>query len=99
MSSHVIPLKIYWGIFALLILLTGVTVGVAYIDLGPFNLFVALGVAGLKATLVVLYFMHVKYSERLIGLFVVGGVFWLVIMLVFLLVDYMSRGWLEVQGW
>ena len=99
MSSHVIPLKIYWGIFFALVALTGVTVGVAYIDLGAFNLFVALGVAGVKATLVVLYFMHVKYSERLIGLFMIGGVFWLCIMLLFLLTDYMSRGWLPVEGW
>jgi len=99
MSSHVLPLKIYWSIFFILIALTGATVMVAHMDLGAFNLFVALGVAGVKATLVVLFFMHVKYNERLIGLFVVGGVFWLCIMLLFLVTDYMSRGWLPVKGW
>lgn len=99
MSSHVLPLKTYWGVFILLIVLTGVTVWVAHEDLQAFNLFAALGIAGVKATLVILFFMHVKYNERLIGLFVIGGVFWLCIMLLFLLSDYMSRGWLPVKGW
>mgnify|MGYP001235432772 CR=1 FL=1 len=99
MSAHVIPLRVYWLIFGLLLILTGATVGVAFVDLGFFNLFVALGIAGIKATLVVMYFMHVKYNERLIGLCVIGGVFWLVIMLLFLLTDYFSRGWIPVEGW
>ncbi len=99
MSAHVLPIRVYLVVFFSLLLLTWATVEVAFIDLGSLNLFVALGIAGFKATLVVMYFMHVKYNERLIGLFVVGGVFWLTVMLFFLLVDYWSRGWQPVPGW
>jgi len=99
MSAHVLPIRVYLVVFVALLVLTGATVSVAFVDLGTLNLFVALGIAGLKATMVVMYFMHVKYNERLIGLFVIGGVFWLTVMLFFLLTDYWSRGWQPVPGW
>jgi cytochrome c oxidase subunit 4 len=99
MSAHVLPIRVYLVVFVALLVLTGATVSVAFVDLGTLNLFVALGIAGLKATMVVMYFMHVKYNERLIGLFVMGGVFWLTVMLFFLLTDYWSRGWQPVPGW
>ena len=61
MSDHVVPLKIYYRIFASLMVLTAITVGIAFVDLGYLNTFVAVTIAVIKATLVVLFFMHVKY--------------------------------------
>lgn len=93
-SAHIVPTRIYYVIFGLLLLCTYLTVQVAYFDLGVFNSVVALGIASFKATVVVLYFMHVKYSPRLTWLVVIGGVFWLGILLVFTISDYLTRGWL-----
>jgi cytochrome c oxidase subunit 4 len=74
--------------------LTAITVGVAFINLGPFNFPVAIGIAILKATLVVLFFMHVKFSSRLTKLFIATGFFFLLILFTLTLSDYVSRGWL-----
>ncbi len=63
-SEHILPSAMYWGIWALLIVLTVVTAWVANIDLGRFNTVVALVIATCKATVVVLFFMHVKYTQR-----------------------------------
>jgi cytochrome c oxidase subunit 4 len=92
---HIAPLSMYIGIFLTLMVLTGVTVAVAYVDLGAFNNVVALGIAGFKATLVVLFFMHVKYASRLTQLFAVTGIFFLVILLGLTMVDYGSRTWVN----
>ena len=73
--------------------LTAVTVGVAFVNLGAFNFPVAIGIAITKATLVILFFMHVQYSTRLTWAVVVGSVFWLGILLVFLMSDYLTRSW------
>ena len=94
--SHIASVKSYVGIFLALMVLTGVTVAVAYVNLGQFNKVVALGIASLKATLVILYFMHVKYSSHLTKLVVVGGFFFLVVLLGLTLADYATRGWLPV---
>ncbi|HUP38589.1 MAG TPA: cytochrome C oxidase subunit IV family protein [Vicinamibacterales bacterium] len=90
---HIVPLKIYYGIFAILLVLTGVTVGVAYIDLGRWNTVAAIAIACFKAMIVVLYFMHVKYSTRLIKLTVIAGVYWMVILFGLTLSDYLTRAW------
>ena len=92
-KHHIVPVRIYYAVFATLMVLTGVTVGVAYLDLGPINAVVALVIACIKATIVVLYFMHVKYSSRLIKLTVVAGLYWMVILLGLTLGDYLTRGW------
>ena len=63
-QHHVVPTKIYYAIFATLMVLTGVTVAVAYVDLGPLNTVVALAIACFKALIVVLFFMHVKYRLK-----------------------------------
>jgi cytochrome c oxidase subunit 4 len=97
-SDHVVSIRLYLAIFATLIILTALTVWVAFIDLGPLNLIVALGVAVTKATLVVLFFMHVKYSSRLTWLVVVSGFFFLAIMLGLTMSDVVSRGWLGTPG-
>ncbi len=100
MSGHIVPVKIYLAIFAILIVLTGVTVGVAFADLGLMNIVVALTIAVFRATLVILYFMHVRYESRLSWVFVGAGFFWLAILIVFTLSDVLTRDWLAVPvGW
>jgi cytochrome c oxidase subunit 4 len=93
-AQHVVPRKIYFAVFTALIVFTATTTAVSFIDLGPWNTVVALGIAFLKATLVVLFFMHVKYSPRLTQVTIAGGLFWLAIMIVLTLSDFMTRGWL-----
>ena len=96
MSEHVVPRKVYYAVFVALLVLTAITTAVAFVDLGPWNTVVALGIAFLKATLVALFFMHVKYSSRLTQIVVAGGLFWLAILIVLTLSDFVSRGWLPV---
>ena len=91
-ATHVLPLRIYFGVFFALLVLTGTTVGVAFIDLGPFNNVVALGVAVLKATLVILFFMHVRWASRLTWVVAMAGFFWLLLLFA-VIGDYISRGW------
>jgi len=82
------------AIGAILLVLTATTVGAAFVNLGPFNPVVALLIATIKATLVVLFFMHVKgASEKLTGAVVVSGFFFLAILLSLSLADYMTRSW------
>ena len=84
----------YIAIGATLIVLTVVTAGVAFINLGPFNPVVALLIACIKATLVILFFMHVKgASEKLTAAIVVSGFFFLLILLALSLADYLTRSW------
>lgn len=93
-GHHVVPVRLYVTIFVSLMVLTAITVAVAFVDLGPLNNLVMLGIAVGKATLVVLYFMHVRYSTRLIPLVAGAGVFWLLILFGFTMSDYLTRGWL-----
>jgi cytochrome c oxidase subunit IV len=94
-EHHLVPIKNYLGVFALLLVLTAITVVVARFDLegiwGPLNAIVALTIAVIKATAVVLIFMHVRWSSRLTQVIVVSGIFWLMIMLAFTLSDYATR--------
>jgi cytochrome c oxidase subunit 4 len=94
MAGHISPLRTYYAIFASLMVLTAITVGVAFINLGPFNFPVAISIAILKATLVVLFFMHAKFSSRLTKLFIATGFFFLLILFTLTLTDYLSRGWM-----
>jgi cytochrome c oxidase subunit 4 len=97
-SIHVVPLRVYLLVFASLLVLTATTVAAAFVDLGTLNNVVAMGIAALKATLVVLFFMHVRYSTRLTGLVIGSGLFALAIMIGLTLIDYATRGWLGVSG-
>jgi cytochrome c oxidase subunit IV len=97
-THHIVPIPVYLGVFFALIVGTIVTTLVAYIDLGRLNVVVALVVAVCKATLVVLFFMHVKYSPRLTKLVVISGVFWLIILLTMTESDLLTRGWMGVPG-
>ncbi len=94
--GHVVAVRTYVAVFLALMALTVLTVAAAFVDLGPLNNVVMLGIAILKATLVVLIFMHVKYSTRLIPVVVVGSVFFLVILFVITMSDYLTRGWREI---
>jgi cytochrome c oxidase subunit 4 len=89
--DHIVPPRIYYTIFAVLIVATYVTVQVAFLDLGPFNTVAALLIAVVKATLVVLYFMHVRYSTRLTWLVVAASALWLGILLALTFGDYVTR--------
>jgi cytochrome c oxidase subunit 4 len=93
MAEHIVPTRIYYTIFAVLIAGTGLTVAIAFVDLGPMNVVAALAIACVKATLVVLFFMHVRYSTRLTWAVVVGSLLWLVILLALTLGDYLTRSW------
>jgi cytochrome c oxidase subunit 4 len=94
MSDHVVPVKVYIAVFLALMVGTFLTVYAADQDLGVFNNLVALAIAITKATLVVLFFMHVKYSPRLTWLVLGGAFVWLGIMLSFTLSDYVFQHWL-----
>ena len=98
MSGHVSPKSHYLAIFAALLVLTLVTVKVAYLDLGPLNTVAALTIACIKGLLVVLFFMHVKYGSRLTWGFAGAGFFWLIFLFGITMVDYVSRDWLELQA-
>jgi cytochrome c oxidase subunit 4 len=91
-SEHVISVKLYAAIFAVLIALTITTTGIAFIDLGgQLNAFVALAIAIGKALLVILFFMHLRYSRPLIWIFAGAGFFWLVILITLTMSDALTR--------
>jgi cytochrome c oxidase subunit 4 len=92
-EHHIIPKKVYYTIFGILMLCTYLTVQIAFFDLGPLNTIAAIGIAVLKATLVVLFFMHVKYSTRLTWAVVLGSIFWFGILVVLTMSDYLTRVW------
>ena len=96
MSAHVVPIRTYLLVFAALIFLTLATVEVARLDLGPFNTIVAMTVAAAKTALVVLIFMHVQYSGRLIWLAIFCGLLWLALLIGLIMTDFLSRTWLGV---
>ena len=96
MQEHTVSPKIYFVIFTVLVVLTVLTWSVAKVDLGRWNAVVALTIAVIKATLVVLYFMHVRWSSRLTWVFVGAGFFWLAIMVALTLSDYETRTWLPI---
>ena len=93
MSEYIVPKRTYYIIYVILLIGTYLTWQVAIFDLGPMNTIVALTIAVFKATLVVLFFMHVKYGTRLTWVVVIGSVFWLGILLALTFADYLTRSW------
>ena len=91
MTEYIAPPRIYLRICAILLALTFLTWRVALVDLGPWNLVLALTIAFSKATLVALFFMHVRYGPRRTQLVVVAGIFWLGIMILLTMSDYLTR--------
>lgn len=104
MSEHIVPVRVYLTIFVVLLVGTGLTVLAAFHDFTyhPFgkeialNAAIALTIAVTKATFVVLYFMHVRYSSRLVWIIVTSGLFWMAIMFALTFSDYLTRDWLRV---
>ena len=98
MAGHISPKPMYYAIFGSLMVLTALTVAIAFVDLGALNFPVALSIAILKATLVILFFMHVKYSSSLTKLICGGAFFFLFILFSLTMTDYLSRGWFVAPG-
>jgi cytochrome c oxidase subunit 4 len=95
MTERIIAPATYYSVFAGLIGLTLLTVGISFADLGPWHTAVGLSIAVGKALLVVLFFMHLLYSKSLTWVVAGGALFWLAILLGLTLMDYMTRGWLS----
>jgi cytochrome c oxidase subunit 4 len=91
------PAKLYWRNCAALMALLAMTWSIGYIDLGMFNVIVALAIAIIKALLVVLFFMHIKGDSRVLHLAASIGVIWLLVMLALTLSDYFTRGWVAIN--
>ena len=96
--GHIESARNYVLVFIGLIVLTVVTTAVAFVDLGAFNVAVALGIATCKMLLVALFFMHVKHSSSLTKLILIGALLWLAIMIGFTMADFNTRGWFGVLG-
>jgi cytochrome c oxidase subunit 4 len=100
MSNHIVEKKTYYAVFASLMVLLAATISIAYFHLGKLNVIAALTIAFIKAVLIILYFMHVRYSSRLLWIFVGAGFFWLGIMFALSFSDFFTRGWLPIpSGW
>jgi cytochrome c oxidase subunit IV len=97
MSEHIVSIRVYFAIFLALLVGTVLTAWVAFFNFpGPLNAIVALTIAVIKATLVVLYFMHMRYSSRLIWVVFGSALFWLAIMFALTFSDYSTRNWLPI---
>jgi cytochrome c oxidase subunit 4 len=100
MSSHVVPKKLYFFIFGSLLALTALTTGMAYVDMGQWNTIVALSIACCKATLVILFFMHWRWSTHLVRVVILSALLWLVILVTLTTTDFFSRDWTPVpESW
>jgi cytochrome c oxidase subunit 4 len=99
MIAPIVPRQVYYRVFATLIALTLLTVGVAFIDLGQLNIVLNLAIAVCKALLVMLFFMHLRYSTHLTWIVAAAGVIWLGHFILFTMSDYLTRGWMAVTGW
>src|SRR5215216_3972392 len=98
MSEHIVPVRIYVTIFLVLLLGTALTVMAAFYDFPwQLNTIVAMTIAITKATFVVLYFMHVRYSTRLVWVILTSALFWMGILFAFTLADFYTRDWLSTQ--
>jgi cytochrome c oxidase subunit 4 len=97
-EHHIIPVGTYLKVFTALMVLLIITLFAAYFDLGWLNLPIALTIAVAKVILIVLYFMHVKFSSTLVKIFSGTTLLWLAIMFMLTLADYFSRHWMPVAG-
>jgi cytochrome c oxidase subunit IV len=92
-EHHIVTPKVYITIGASLLVLTGATTAISFVELGTFNAVVALAIACIKAVLVILFFMHVKYSSKLTKLTVAAGFFTFLVLITMTMTDYISRAW------
>jgi len=99
-EEHIVPVSTYLGVFIALLCATALTTWIAFQDLGQWNVIVALLIAVCKATLVVLFFMHVKYNKGLSRITLIAAVFWLGLLITFTLADELTRHWeIYPRGW
>ena len=93
MSSgpHVVPIRVLVSVFAALIVLLAATVAAAFVNWGAFSPLIAMTIATIKALLIVLFFMEVRYSSRLTMVMVGGGFVWLALLIIITMSDYVSR--------
>jgi cytochrome c oxidase subunit 4 len=91
MTTHVSTARVYYTICGILLFCTYLTVQMAYFDLGVLNVVAALTIAGFKASLVVLFFMHMRDADRLTKTVAMAGLFWFGLLLFFTLSDYLTR--------
>ena len=99
MAEHIVPRRTYYLIFIALIILTGVTAAVSFVDLKEWSAAVALLIACFKASLVALFFMHLRYEQsKIVKVWTIAGLFWLSILLILSMTDYATRGFLPVPG-
>src|SRR6266542_4174927 len=97
MAEHVVPKRTYFMVWAALMVLTVVTAAVSFVDLGQWSGPVAIAIASCKALLVVLFFMHMRYeNQKMVWIWAIAGVFWLSILFVLSMADYLTRGFLNV---
>jgi cytochrome c oxidase subunit IV len=92
-THHVTSLPVYFGIFAALMILTMITVAISRVDLGSLNTPIALAIAVVKATLVILFFMHVIHSTRLTWVVIISSLMWLALLFVLTFADFFTRDW------
>lgn len=92
-THTVVPPRVYAGVFGVLLCFTALTVFASYLELGVYNAVVALTIAVVKAVLVILFFMHIRYSSRLTRLTIAAGFLTLLVLLSMTLSDYVSRAW------
>ena len=92
-EHHIVGPKTYLSILIALLVLTATTTGAAFINMGVFSPIVALGIACLKAVLVILFFMHIRYSSKVMMLTVGAGFFTFLVLITMTLSDYISRNW------
>jgi cytochrome c oxidase subunit IV len=98
MGEHIVPVRVYITIFLVLLVGTALTVAAAFVDFPwRLNTVVALTIATIKATFVVLYFMHVRYSTRLVWVILAAALFWMAILFAFTFSDYLTRDWISIQ--
>jgi cytochrome c oxidase subunit 4 len=97
-SEHVLPVRNYFYVYIALMVLLGATVGAAFINIEPFNFALTMIIAVAKAAMILLIFMHVRYSERLVWVFSTAAFLWLALLIAMSLNDYFTRGLLNIPG-
>jgi cytochrome c oxidase subunit 4 len=94
-EHHIVPVGTYFAVYVALLLLLGATFGVYYINLGFWSIALGITIAVVKSALILMYFMHVRFSSRLVWVFAAAGFAWLAILVALTLSDYVSRAWLS----
>ena len=98
MSGPRVSVRTYALVFGGLLLLALITTLIGMLDLGPFNMVIAVTIAAIKASLIAAFFMQALYENKIVRIIITGGVVWFLIMVTLTLGDYMSRGWLPIPG-